>query len=253
MFDCLCSIAVVPRLPWRDSACICCGRKNGAEIKTENWASNGGCMELPTGKEPRQSRAGSDKWLAAFPWKYGQVCPIARDSECTGGILFILSGLQAPLGTPKTSWGMWKTMSVGPLLNPEQLTPTKWLSCCVSIVLFTTTISKISPLFLLQKDILIHHFLWPGDQEHLSTSQSINNIIFMPKIVPLFSCITHLDKGAYNSSSRTNIRIVITEWLGGSNRIRPTSIVDDEWQRESQTKAGRIRRECHRRTITRGL
>lgn len=50
----------------------------------------------------------------------------------------------------------------------------------------------------------------------------------MPKIVPLFSCITHLDKGAYNSSSRTNIRIVITEWLGGSNRIRPTSIVDDE-------------------------
>lgn len=109
--------------------------------------------------------------------------------------------------------------------SPE---PRKWLNCCVSIVLFTTTISKISPLFLLQKDILIHHFLWPGDQEHLSTSQSINNIIFMPKIVPLFSCITHLDKGAYNSSSRTNIRIVITEWLGGRNRIRPTSIVDDE-------------------------
>lgn len=98
-----------------------------------------------------------------------------------------------------------------------------------------------------------YYFLWPADQEHLFPSQSINSTIFRPKVVPLYSCITHLDNGADNSSSGTNMRIIITEFLGGSNRIRLTSIVDDEWRRELRTKAGRIRRECHRRTITQGL
>lgn len=61
MFNCLCSVAAVPRLPQQDFACIRCGRNNAAEIKTESGASNGGAMELPRGKKPRQSRAESDK------------------------------------------------------------------------------------------------------------------------------------------------------------------------------------------------
>lgn len=119
-----------------------------------------------------------------------------RGSQSAQEGSYILSGLHAPLGT-HNKLGDAENNFCRASFKPIATYPNKMAKMfhCPS----HNVILGISPLFILQiLQILmfIRDLLWPGYQECLSSSQSINNTIFLPKIVPLFSCVTHLDSVA---------------------------------------------------------
>lgn len=149
----------------------------------------------PQGKNHgKVERDQSNDWLPFHGSTVRYVQLRRTQSAREGFYLFCL--VYTPLGNSQEQLGDVKNNVCRTSPGPIAIYTHKTVKLLCFHCPFHNYISKISPLFLLQKDILIHHFLWPGDQEHLPTSQSVNNTIFTPKIVPLFSCVTHLDKGA---------------------------------------------------------